>query len=354
MAVIPNNGKSELPAADIARRKRYLSATFVVCFVLLAIGITLYVVSQGFDRMGDMRSSATYDLKDEYSRIRAAGEDLVLHSRHEAEKNKAVGYSAIEVESLLSKEEWLEIESMVLIPDGAFLMGTDLERADVQNHPQHTVNLPAFWINKYPVTNAQYAKFVVATSHRPPLNWKEGKIPHGEILRPVTMVSWYDASAYAKWAGKRLPSEAEWEKSARGNDGRRWPWGNKMDPDRLNTYYNVGSTTNVNVYLNGASPYGVMDMAGNVSEWMADDFAPYPGTDAPPDLFKGKILQATNKKEVEIVPAGRRYKVLRGGSWKGDPFSTSVFHRNFAFANFASDFFGFRCASDFVEEDKRE
>jgi len=347
MAVTSEHLNSVLPTAEQTRRKRYLLATFIICFVLLAMGVTLYVVNQGFDTMGEMRSSATYDLIDEASHIRAAGEDLALHKVHEAEKNHAVGYSAIEVESLLSKEKWLEIDSMILIPEGTFSMGTDLERADVQNRPQHTVKLPAFWIDKYPVTNAQYAKFVVATSHRPPLNWKKGKIPQGEVLRPVTMVSWYDAVAYAKWAGKRLPSEAEWEKSGRGTDGRRWPWGSKMEPERLNTYYNVGSTSNVNAYLNGASPYGVMDMAGNVNEWTEDDFTPYPGTDAPSDLFKGKILQATNNKEVEIVPTGGSYKVLRGGSWKGDPFSSSVFHRNFAFANYASDFFGFRCASNF-------
>lgn len=346
MAVTSEHINSVLPTAEQARRKRYLLATFIICFVLLAIGVTLYVVNQGFDTMGEMRSSATYDLIDEASHIRAAGEDLALHSAHEAEKNHAVGYSFIEVESLLSREQWLEIDSMIFIPEGTFSMGTNLERADVQNRPQHTVNLPAFWIDKYPVTNAQYAKFVVATSHRPPLNWKKGKIPQGEVLRPVTMVSWYDAMAYAKWAGKRLPSEAEWEKSARGTDGRRWPWGSNMEPERLNTYYNVGSTSNVNAYLNGASPYGVMDMAGNVNEWTEDDFKPYPGTDAPSDLFKGKILQATNNKEVEIVPTGGSYKVLRGGSWKGDPFSSSVFHRNFAFANYASDFFGFRCASN--------
>jgi iron(II)-dependent oxidoreductase len=96
-----------------------------------------------------------------------------------------------------------------------------------------------------------------------------------------------------------------------------------------------------------------MDMAGNVNEWTADDFAPYPGSDAPADLFKGKIVQATNTKEVELVPTGGKYKVLRGGSWKGDPFSSSVFHRNFAFANYASDFFGFRCASNPGVKDKR-
>ena len=345
------NGKAVLSAADYARRKRYLSATIVICFVLLAIGITLYVVGQGFDRMGEMRTHATYELKDEESHIRAAGEDLVLHSIHESEKKHAVGYSAAEVESLLTKEEWAEVNTMILIPAGEFLMGTNLERADAQNRPQHSVGLPVFWVDKYPVTNAQYAKFVVATSHRPPLNWKQGKIPSGEALRPVTMVSWYDAAAYAKWAGKRLPSEAEWEKSGRGVDGRRWPWGNKMEPERLNTYYNVGSSTNVNAYPNGASPYGVMDMAGNVDEWTADDFLPYPGTDAPSDLFAGKVVQATKEKEIEVIQNGRKYKVLRGGSWKGDPFSSSVFHRNFAFANFASDFFGFRCASNVSVKD---
>ena len=345
------NGKAVLSTADYARRKRYLSATIVICFVLLAIGITLYVVDQGFDRMGEMRTRATYELKDEESHIRAAGEDLVLHSMHESEKNHAVGYSVTEVESLLTKEEWAEINTMILIPEGVFLMGTNLERSDAQNRPQHSVKLPAFWVDKYPVTNAQYAKFVVATSHRPPLNWKQGKIPSGEALRPVTMVSWYDAAAYAKWAGKRLPSEAEWEKSGRGTDGRRWPWGNKMEPERLNTYYNVGSATNVNAYPNGASPYGVLDMAGNVDEWTADDFVPYPGTDAPSALFTGKVVHATKEKEIEVIPTERKYKVLRGGSWKGDPFSSSVFHRNFAFANFASDFFGFRCASNVSVKD---
>lgn len=353
MTVPFSNRKTALPA-DYARRRRYLSATFIICFVLLGIGIALFVVSQGRERMGDMRSRATYDLREESLHIRAAGEDLVLHSEHEARKKHAAGYTAAEVESLLSREDWLEIESMVLIPEGEFFMGTDLERADIQNRPQHTVKLPAFYIDKYPVTNAQYARFVAVTSHRPPSHWKKGKIPQGESLRPITMVSWYDATAYAKWAGKRLPSEAEWEKSARGTDGRRWPWGSRMEPERLNTYYNVGSTTNVNAYPGGASPFGVMDMAGNVNEWTADDFVPYPGSDAPSDLFKGKIVRPTSNKEIDIIPTGGSYKVLRGGSWKGDPFSTAVFHRNFAFANYASDFFGFRCASTLKVKERKE
>ena len=345
--------KFSLTVEDRARRKRYLSATLISCVVLSLIGGSLHVVELGANRMADMRKAATYDLKEENTRIRAAGEDISIHVSHEADKNRAAGYDVAEAESLLSKDEWAELDGMIQIPAGPFLMGTSNERADAQDRPQHSVELPAYWMDKYLVTNAQYARFVAATSHRPPLHWKGSRIPKGESMRPVTMVTWYDATAYAKWAGKRLPTEAEWEKSGRGTDGRRWPWGNKMEPQRLNTYYNIGSATDVNAYPNGASPYGVMDMAGNVDEWTADDFAPYPGSDAPADLFQGKVAVAASDKDramkvVDMMPISTKgkYKVLRGGSWKGDPFSTATYHRNPAWANYASDFYGFRCAGD--------
>lgn len=353
MTSLAKSRKLDLSAEDRARRKRYLSATLITCVVLLLIGGSLHVVKLGANRMADMRNAATYDLKDESKRIRAAGEDIVLHAEHEANANRAAGYTVLSAEALLSKDDWAELNSMIEIPSGAFLMGTDSERADPQDRPQHTVKLPTYWIDKYPVTNAQYARFVAATSHRPPLDWKDGKIPQGALMHPVTMVTWYDATAYAKWAGKRLPTEEEWEKAGRGTDGRRWPWGDKMDPKRLNTYYNVGSATNVNAYPNGVSPYGVMDLSGNVSEWMADDFGPYPGSSAPVDLYQGKLPALTSEKDkemkvVDMVPVSLKgkYKVLRGGSWKGDPFSTSLYHRNPDWANYASDFYGFRCASD--------
>ena len=345
--------KLALSDEEKARRKRYLSATLITCVVLGLIGGSLHVVQLGANRMADMRKAASYDLKEEHARIRAAGEDIALHAAHEANKNRAAGYSAAEVDGLLTKDEWAELDSMVQISSGPFIMGTDYERADAQDRPQHSVKLPTYWIDKYLVTNAQYARFVAAASHRPPLHWKDGKVPQGELMRPVTMVTWYDAMAYAKWAGKRLPSEEEWEKAARGTDGRRWPWGNKMEPERLNTYYNIGSATNVNAYPNGASPYGAMDMAGNVDEWTADDFAPYPGSNAPVDLYQGKIPVATSEKDkemkvVDMVPTSikGKYKVLRGGSWKGDPFSTATYHRKPDWANYASDFYGFRCAGD--------
>jgi iron(II)-dependent oxidoreductase len=124
-----------------------------------------------------------------------------------------------------------------------------------------------------------------------------------------------------------------------------------MNPTRLNTYYNVGSASNVNAYANGVSPYGVYDMAGNVDEWVEDDFMPYEGTDATKEVFQGKVARVTNDQDralklSEQVTTNRRYKVLRGGSWKGDPFSTATYHRDYAWSNYASDFYGFRCASD--------
>jgi iron(II)-dependent oxidoreductase len=124
-----------------------------------------------------------------------------------------------------------------------------------------------------------------------------------------------------------------------------------MDPKRVNTYYNVGSTTDVDAYKNGASPLGVYDMAGNVAEWVEDDFLPYEGSDAPAEVFQGKVARAVTAEDramklSEQIPVKQHYKVLRGGSWKSDPFSTASYHRSFDWPNYASDFFGFRCATD--------
>ncbi len=343
-----------------ARRRRYLGATLITCMVLLMVGGVAHVIKIGATRMDDMRRLASYDPNDPKEltrRLRAAGEDITLHHANEFGSQPGGTYTVAEAEALLPPEKWKELDSMVTVPGGDFLMGTNLDRTDPQDHPQHKVRVHAYQIDKYPVTNAQYARFVAATGHRPPSSWKNGRIPDKELLRPVTLVDWYDAVAYAKWAGKRLPTEAEFEKAGRGTDGRRWPWGDKMDPDRLNTYYNVNSTSDVTAYANGASPYGVMGMAGNVDEWVADDFAPYPGSDAPSDMFQGKIGRAAtaedqSMKVVTLVPVKERYKVLRGGSWKSDPFSTALYHRNFAFPNYASDFYGFRCAADAGGKDK--
>ena len=344
-----------LPTAqERERRARYLSATLVTCVALVVIGGSLHVVKLGAIRMDEMREKATYDLKEEPAHERAAGEDIALHARNEHSKALeivATGYTIEEAQALVSKAQWDELDATVPVPAGPFLMGTNFERADPQDRPQHSVRLPEYRIDKYLVTNAQYARFLAETGHRPPSTWKGGRIPDGQLLYPVTLVNWYDARAYAQWAGKRLPTEAEWEKAARGTDGRRWPWGNRMDPKRLNTYYNVGSASAVDTYKDGVSPFGVFDMAGNVSEWVEDDFLPYDGTDAPADIFQGKVAKVVTPEDralklSEQIPVKQHYKVLRGGSWKSDPFSTAAYHRSYDWPNYASDFFGFRCAAD--------
>ena len=350
----PTRTRKPLSESDRVKRKRYMNATLVTCAALAMVGGSYHVVELGANRMADMRAKATYDLAEEKSRIRAAGEDIVRHERHEGGRAVMEEYTVAEVDALLAREVWQDLETMVEIPAGVFMMGSDRHQTGGQNRPMHSVVLPDYRIDKYPATNAQYARFVAAAKYRPPLDWAAGKIPPGAELFPVTMVSWYDASNYCQWVGKRLPTEAEWEKAARGEDGRRWPWGNSIEVSNLNTYYSVGSATDVTTYPQGQSPYGVMDMAGNVFEWIEDDFAPYEGSDAPPEMFRGKVARAETPadramKVVDLVGVDAKYKVLRGGSWKSDPFSTTTYNRNFSWPHYASDFFGFRCAADLGE-----
>lgn len=332
------------------RRKYFLGATLISCIALAMVFGTVHVVQLGSNRMADMRSKAGYDLKDEHKHIRAAGEDIELHKKHETSQRASVTYSSAEVNALLSPEKWQEIESLIKIPAGNFQMGTDHERADAYNKPLHTVWLGEYYIDKYPVTNAQFAKFIVETKYRPPLDWNQGKIPDDKVLHPVTMVTWYDAKNYCAHVGKRLPTEQEWEKAARGNQAYRWPWGDNMDPKNLNTYYYVGATTVVDKYAHALSPFGVFDMAGNVSEWTASDFNPYAGSKAASSLFVPKAVVAQSPQDralkvADLVPMEKGvYKVRRGGSWKSDPFTTASYHRNFSMPYYASDFFGFRCA----------
>ena len=159
---------------------------------------------------------------------------------------------------------------MVTIPEGNFIMGADTSdpNATTAEKPQHTVYLDSYQIGKYEVTQAQYKIFIDDTGRAPPTgDWD----PIIKANKPVTYVNWEDATAFCSWAGGRLPTEAEWEKASRGTDGRKYPWGNYAPSCNLLNFSNcVGTTTVVGSYPNGASPYGVMDMAGNVQEWCSD------------------------------------------------------------------------------------
>ncbi len=195
-------------------------------------------------------------------------------------------------------------EGMALVPGGPFLMGNnnDFYDNDFDEKPRHVVNLPPFYMDIYPVTNQDYKVFVEATGHRFPQYWSDaGEIPAGKAQHPVIGVSYGDVMAYADWKGRRLPTEQEWEKAARGTEGFRWPWGNHFDESKAN----VGNSTTspVGAYPDGCNGYGLCDMAGNVWEWTTTWYASYP--DAPPNRVNLRFLNDT-------------YLSVRGGSYGSD------------------------------------
>ncbi len=195
---------------------------------------------------------------------------------------------------------------MVYIPAGEFIMGSgdDDPTAEDDEKPQHTVYLDAFWIYKTEVTNAQYRKCVDAGKCTPPHYTRYYDDP-AFADHPVLNVDWYQARAYCQWAGGRLPTEAQWEKAARGTDGRIYPWGNEWDENKANTEEaGPGHTTPVDSYADGASFYGALGMAGNVIEWVADWYDEDYYSRSPSTSPQG--------------PDSGDAKVLRGGSWYGN------------------------------------
>jgi len=328
---------------ELKKRKNLAMAVLLTCVAAAMIGGSLHVIELGAMRMDEMRGKISYDIAEVEDHIRAAGEDIRIQAAHEAREADVQYYSVTSLAGLLPPEVKVELDQMIFVKAGAFEMGTDAVRSNKTDQPSHRVDVPGFWIDKYPVTQAQYAYFVVAKHYRAPLNWEKGKIPAGLEEHPVTLVSWYNARDYCAWAGKRLPQEAEWEKAARGTGANRWPWGNKMDISRLNTYYSIGHTTSVRHYEHGSSPYGAMDMAGNVTEWVFDVFKPYHVTKGQHLSFQPEKDQFTGVGSEDVERTV--YRVMRGGSWKSDPFSTESYHRNYSLPNMASDFYGFRCVS---------
>jgi formylglycine-generating enzyme required for sulfatase activity len=224
-------------------------------------------------------------------------------------------------------------KEMMYVPAGEFVMGSKNGLGDEM--PAHTVYLDAYYIDRFPVTNAEYKKFVEAAGHRPPAHWKNGAIPAGQETHPVVNVSWYDAAAYAQWAGKRLPTEAEWEKAASWDfikrEKRVYPWGNRFDPARCNSKESgIGTTTPVGKYSpQGDSPYGVADLAGNVWEWVAD--------------WYDKNYYANSPSSNPLGPSSGISRVLRGGAWVSSEGNVCSASRSLNSPDVIDVNIGFRC-----------
>ena len=274
----------------------------------------------------------------------------------------------------LSMAETMILSDMVLIPGGEFLMGSPDDGVSFDDErPQRQVFVSSFYIDRHEVTNAQYKQFVDVTEYQAPSHptskftlWDHNTPLPGSEQHPVVNVSWNDAVAYCRWQGKRLPTEAEWEKAARGIDGRRYPWGSEWhimkansasywagrtiefkDGEEWKSFWVNGDgagishesglkgevlTLPVGRFPEGASPYGVLDMAGNASEWVQDWYEPYSYLHAPLSDPQG--------------PNGQLLKVVRGGSWLKPARNIRASDRDYAFPADRATGIGFRCARD--------
>jgi formylglycine-generating enzyme len=223
---------------------------------------------------------------------------------------------------------------LVLIPAGEFTMG---HKSGYDTLPVRRISLPAFYIDKYEVTNKRYKRFIDATAYKVPWSqdpavaayawdWQKRIYPEGKGDDPVVLVSWEDAKAFCTWAGKRIPTEAEWEKAARGSKGKPYPWGDDWANGKANTAESgVKQTAPSGTFKGDVSEYGVYDLGGNVSEWVEEWFAPYPGN--PMTSYEER----------------NKYRVLRGGAWDYSHSIANGYHRQYALPQSQMTAIGFRC-----------
>jgi formylglycine-generating enzyme required for sulfatase activity len=219
---------------------------------------------------------------------------------------------------------------MVVVPAGTFRMGADLLPVGDES-PAHEVSLEAYRIDRNEVSNTNYRRCVDAGACDEPQDlrfYDDGAA--GD--RPVVFVTWHQARTCCEWLNRRLPTEAEWEKAARGPSGLSYPWGNQPVSQDLNAGLQFAGALPVGSFPAGASPYGALDMAGNVWEWTADWYLPYKGSAFRSDFF------------------GEKYKVVRGGSWNHPIEDARTFHRDIAHPDRALAVVGFRCAADVPDE----
>jgi len=294
-------------------------------------------------------------------------------------KNKVYqSFGVLAVTALLSTTAWAADvpEDMALVPGGSFLMGVDKSvqvdtkkmtarqrlkyavsrEAFHDEGPAHMIILDPYYMDKHEVSNRHYGEFIKATGHPAPAYWDDHK--RNKPDQPVSGVNWHDAKAYCSWANKRLPTEAEWEKAARGPEGFKYPWGNDFEATKANFGRKQEFTANVDSYPEGKSPYGLYNMAGNVFEWVQDWYAPDyykfsqdvrnpQGPQYVISISKGGLKGAAK-------PAGKK-KVIRGGSWFAPHQSVTTTHRfwNDPMNNSYGIGLGFRCAMNFEPDEQK-
>ncbi|OGO36198.1 MAG: hypothetical protein A2Z03_10535 [Chloroflexi bacterium RBG_16_56_8] len=244
--------------------------------------------------------------------------------------------------------------TQLYIPDGSLHMGALDVNAENDEQPAHLIRVDAFWIDQVEVTNGMYALCAAGGACRPPAKFNSDNRPsyfdNPEFRDyPVVYVTWADAAAYCAWAARRLPTEAEWERAARGDDMRTYPWGDEL-PSQIYANFNnyVGDTSRVGSYAAGAGPFGALDLAGNVWEWVAD-------------LYKADYYAVSADANPSGPPEkrGLYMRVIRGGSFQDERLNMRVSNRGYelgpnptllpqdpVYAGRSSVKVGFRCASD--------
>ena len=236
-------------------------------------------------------------------------------------------------------------DEMARIPGGNFRMGRNGSKL-TEEGPEHIVTVNSFYLDKNEVTNEQYERFVIATGYRKPLHWKDGLFEPEDAARPVTHVTWTDADNYCRWKGKRLPLEKEWEYAASGGDERRiYPWGNEWSPDLANVGSKETKPAPIDMFKKDASRFGVLGLAGNVSEWVADYLTSYdPSKSSSSQRFR--VIRGGNFKiSQEIAPEVSRatYRQWDYPEQRADPDSLK------SYSGETLQVVGLRCAKDFAQ-----